>query len=58
MIFKTVDAIREAKETLDRLLGEFVSGELVGMRLKKELEHIKKQIIILEKEVERVRKSN
>ena len=58
MIFETVDAIREAKETLDRLLGEFVSGELVGYRLKKELEHIKKQIIILEKEVERVRKTN
>ena len=54
MIFETVDAIREAKETLDRLLGEFVSGELVGYRLKKELKHIKKQIIILEKEVERV----
>ena len=58
MIFETVDAIREAKETLDRLMRGFVSGELVGMRLKKDLEHIKKQIIILEKEVERVRKSN
>ena len=48
MIFETVDAIREAKETLDRLMRGFVSGELVGMRLKKELDHIKKQIIILE----------
>ena len=47
---ESFEAIQEAKETLDRLLGEFVSGKLVGFRLKKELEHIKKQIIILEKQ--------
>jgi len=47
---ESLEAIQEAKETLDRLLGEFVSGQLVGFRLKKELEHIKKQIIILEKQ--------
>jgi exonuclease VII small subunit len=40
----------EAKETLDRLLGEFRTGELVGRRLRLALEHIKKQIIIAEQE--------
>tara|TARA_B100000519_G_scaffold167035_1_gene151173 strand:- start:52 stop:216 length:165 start_codon:yes stop_codon:yes gene_type:complete len=38
----------EAKKTLDRLLGEFRTGVLVGGRLKKELEHIRKQITIAE----------
>lgn len=47
-INKKQKALNEAKETLDRLLGEFVSGELVGYRLKRELEHIKKQITIAE----------
>ena len=40
----------EAKETLDRLLGEFRTGELVGRRLRLALEDIKKQIIIAEQE--------
>ena len=40
----------EAKETLDRLLGEFRTGEIVGRRLRLALAHIKKQIIILEKQ--------
>ena len=38
----------EAKKTLDRLLGEFRTGVLVGGRLKKEIEHIRKQITIAE----------
>ena len=38
----------EAKETLDRLLSEFRTGELVGGRLRKELEHIRKLITIAE----------
>ena len=40
----------EAKETLDRLLGEFRTGEIVGRRLRLALEDIKKQIIIAEQE--------
>jgi len=40
----------EAKETLDRLLGEFRTGKIVGRRLKLALEDIKKQIIIAEQE--------
>ena len=40
----------EAKETLDRLLLEFRTGEIVGRRLRLALEHIKKQIIIAEQE--------
>ena len=47
MNIKTFEALKEARQTLDRLLGEFVSGELVGYRLKKELKHIKKQITII-----------
>ena len=37
----------EAKETLDRLLGEFHTGELVGRRLRLALEDIKKQLLLL-----------
>jgi len=48
MNMKSLEALVNARETLDRLLGEFVSGELVGFRLKKELENIKKFIIIAE----------
>ena len=40
----------EAKETLDSLLLEFRTGEIVGRRLRLALEHIKKQIIIAEQE--------
>ena len=40
----------EAKETLDRLLRQFNTGEIVGRRLRLALEHIKKQIIIAEQE--------
>ena len=40
----------EAKETLDRLLGEFRTGELVGSRLKKELIYIRRAIIIAKQE--------
>ena len=40
----------EAKEILDRLLGEFRTGEIVGRRLRLALEDIKKQIIIAEQE--------
>ena len=47
-INKHQKALNEAKETLDRLLGEFRTGTIVGGRLKRELEHIKKQIIIAE----------
>ena len=43
-----IAALKEAKETLDSLLGEFRTGELVGRRLRLALEHIKTQIIILE----------
>ena len=42
--------LNEAKETLDSLLGEFRTGELVGRRLRLALEHIKQQIIIAEQE--------
>ena len=40
----------EAKEILDRLLGEFRTGELVGSRLKKELIYIRRAIIIAKQE--------
>jgi hypothetical protein len=40
----------EAKETLDRLLGEFRTGELVGSRLKKELIYVQRAIILAEQE--------
>ena len=40
----------EAKQILDRLLGEFRTGELVGGRLKKELIYIRRAIIIAEQE--------
>lgn len=40
----------ESKEILDRLLGEFRTGELVGSRLKKELIYIRRQIILAEQE--------
>ena len=43
-------ALNEAKETLDSLIGDFVTGELVGERLRKQLLHIKEQIIIAEME--------
>ena len=45
---KKIAALKEAKETLDSLLGEFRTGELVGRRLRLALEHIKTQVIILE----------
>tara|TARA_R100000654_G_scaffold1058_1_gene3990 strand:+ start:493 stop:675 length:183 start_codon:yes stop_codon:yes gene_type:complete len=40
--------LNEAKETLDDLIGDFVTGELVGERLRKRLLYIKKQITIIE----------
>ena len=40
--------LNEAKETLDDLIGEFRTGTIVGGRLKKKLEHIRKQITIIE----------
>ena len=43
-----LEALRESKETLNSLLAEFRTGKIVGARLKKELEHILKQITILE----------
>ena len=59
MNMKSLEALVNARETLNRLLGEFVTGELIGYRLKKELEHIKKQIIIVEEqEGTDARKSN
>ena len=45
---KALEALNEAKETLDGLLAEFRTGTIVGGRLKKKLEHIRKQITILE----------
>tara|TARA_R100001509_G_scaffold37762_1_gene20373 strand:+ start:402 stop:584 length:183 start_codon:yes stop_codon:yes gene_type:complete len=45
---KMSKALNEAKETLDSLIGDFVTGELVGERLRKQLLHIKKQIMIVE----------
>ena len=53
MNMKSLEALVFARETLNRLLGEFVTGELVGYRLKKELEDIKEYIIIAEKEIEK-----
>ena len=47
MNIKTFDAVKEAKDTLNSLLGEFSTGKIVGARLKKELEHIQKQITII-----------
>ena len=47
---ESFEAIQEAKETLDSLLGEFRTGEIVGRRLRLALEDIKKQIIIAEQE--------
>ena len=41
-------AIQEIKNTLDDLLGGFRTEEIVGRRLRLALEHIKKQIKILE----------
>tara|TARA_Y100000817_G_scaffold45842_1_gene32001 strand:- start:3408 stop:3566 length:159 start_codon:yes stop_codon:yes gene_type:complete len=43
-----IAALKEAKETLDSLLGEFRTGEIVGRRLRLALEHIKAQVIIAE----------
>ena len=45
---KKHEAIQEAKNTLNNLLGGFRTGEIVGRRLRLALEHIKKQIEILE----------
>ena len=45
---KKHEAIQEAKNTLNNLLGGFRTGELVGRKLRLALEHIKKQIEILE----------
>ena len=45
---KKIAALKEAKETLDSLLGEFRTGEIVGRRLRLALEHIKAQVIIAE----------
>ena len=47
---KMTRPLDKAKETLDRLLGEFRTGEIVGRRLRLALEDIKKQIIIAEQE--------
>ena len=40
--------LNEIKETLDELLGQFQTGELVGFKLEKDLKYIKEKIIILE----------
>ena len=45
---KKHEAIQEVKNTLDDLFGGFRTGEIVGRRLRLALEHIKKQIEILE----------
>ena len=44
----------EAKEILDRLLGEFCTGVLVGGRLKKELIYIRRAIIMAEQEQDQI----
>ena len=47
MNIKTFEALKEAKDTLNSLLGEFRTGKIVGERLRKELKHIQKQITII-----------
>ena len=52
MIYETpkeYEALQEAKNTLNDLLAKFRTGEIVGRSLRLALEHIKKQIEILEK---------
>ena len=62
MIFQTpkeYEALQEAKNTLNDFLAKFRTGEIVGRSLRLALEHIKKQIEILENDWEQnARKSN
>jgi len=54
MNVKSFMAFKEARTTLDRLLSEFRTGKLVGGQLKKDLEHLREQISILENQEDNI----